>query len=51
MLSAIEKIRYQDACIQTDAIFALEGFEQILFRCRSDSGEMQSRQGGMLPDC
>ena len=27
MLSAIEKIRYQDACIQTDAIFALEGFE------------------------
>jgi hypothetical protein len=27
MLNAIEKVRYQDACIQTDAIFALEGFE------------------------
>jgi hypothetical protein len=27
MLNDIEKIRYQNACIQTDAIFALEGFE------------------------
>ena len=26
MLTELEKVRYSEACVQTDAIFALEGF-------------------------